>query len=68
MAAFFVPDEAAVAVDLRVGEAEPDGPVQVHQRLVEIPSAVPHDGPVMVEEGIVRVDVDRRRQAIPAHE
>src|SRR5258708_24571609 len=47
MAALLIPDQAAVAVDVDVSETESDRPIEVEERLIKCPFALPQDCPIM---------------------
>src|SRR5260221_6926147 len=55
----FIPDQGAIAVDIGIGEAEPDRPIQVDERLVKLPFASPQNCPVTEYGGVVWVNADR---------
>src|ERR1700738_4120301 len=59
IATLFIPDEAAVAVDIGIGETESDCPIQVDERLIKCPFALPQDCPVMEYGRVVWVNADR---------
>ena len=53
MATSLVPDQAAVAVEMGVSEAESDRPIQVDECLIKRPFALPQDCPVVEYGGVV---------------
>src|SRR5258708_38492502 len=55
MAALLIPDQAAVAVDVDVSETESDRPIEVEERLIKCPFALPQDCPIMEYGGGVCV-------------
>src|SRR5258708_9357523 len=55
MAALLIPDQAAVAVDVDVSETESDRPIEVEERLIKCPFALPQDCPIMEYGGGVSV-------------
>jgi hypothetical protein len=54
-----VPDQAAVTVEIGLGEAESDRPIQVDECLIERPSALPQNGPITEDGRIIRINADR---------
>ena len=59
MATLLIPDQAAVAVDVDVSETESDRPIEVEERLIKRPFALPQDCPVVEYGGVVSIDAYR---------